>query len=837
MIATLHRPFTAAVAALVLCSTAGCLQDDDLPATPVLDELPAVTSRTEIEIGGVAEYNARVSLTAPGATDGALTATADSRTGRFAIDLPLTLGDNAVSVTATDAAGNVSEAATVTITRQAPRAETVVLTLRDVSISADDGDVVLGVDVSNAEAGVDLTQVGVTLTITEDASFAPLAVAFNRVGHADVTLSERRVAGIFTVRAEADVADVDGFAAWDEVSFAVLPGAPINADFLQIVDDGGPHLAGDPVALTYQMADAWGNDATGTATLSITINAANVSIVDDGEGAAEIDGLVHAGSYLVRGHLGGSALADDVEPLDIEPNPELAGLNLVLSSSLAVEFGTITFSASDGFGNQLDQAAVTTTFSDPSAITRNGNQLTCNRPGSFSITACVLGTICDSEFVSVQGLLDTVAPTLNVTIEAPVATTEVVRNQRVVFRVDVTDDRALSELRYVATFGDNGACVRTGGPVLFSGTTAESRSFSFSVPNCAVPLDVVNLVAQATDQAGNTRNEADATLSILDPFQLTVPVGFLTTIAAYQDRLDGPAGIAVDEAIGMFYVADGNNDRAIGVPIDRMQFELRDQTNNRVDLRNVRGAAADLAGYLFFGVDDVNGGAGTSGIIRVSPSLVDTIFVDNALPGGQSEAIQQQQFVTQLAINQVGTPALCMVITSQDHLYCYGGLDTEPAAPTRLAELEVNGLRPRGIAIDPPGDPGVSNDNDDLLYVALNRASGGSRVIRRYLFNSGRTTLTQVVGGDLSLDSVGGIGDDDLADLALGPAPERNLYLADRGNGRVLRVERVTGTVTVFIDNLNSPSGVAFDGQSLLVTDDADNVVFRIVAADPGAIF
>ena len=298
-----------------------------------------------------------------------------------------------------------------------------------------------------------------------------------------------------------------------------------------------------------------------------------------------------------------------------------------------------------------------------------------------------------------------------------------------------------------------------------------------------------------------------------------------------------PAGIAVDELSGTFYAAAGNNDRAVGVPIDRVQFELRDQGNNRIDLPNVRGAAADSAGYLFFGVDDVVGGGGTAGIIRVSPGLVDTIFVDNGLPGGQSEAIQQQVLVNQLALDETGTRAICMVITTQDHLYCYGNLDSEPAAPTRLAEVEINGLRPRGIAIDPPGDPGVTNDNDDVLLVALNRTSGGSRVVRRFLFNTGRTTLTQVVGGDISLDAIGGIGDDDLADLALGPAPERNLYLADRGNGRVLRIERTSGAVSVFVDNLNGPSGLAFDGQSLLVSDDADNVVFRIVAADPGAIF
>lgn len=825
-----HRILILAIAS----TAAACLVDDDKPGAPVLDEQPALTSRTSLEITGTAEYNATVSVSGPGGTG---TAVADARSGRFSIELPLELGDNVITAAAADAIGNVSEAATITVTRQAPRAETVQIALRNTVITADDGSVAVSIDVTNGEPGVDLTQVGVTLSILEDPSFVPLAVVFNRVGHADVLIDERREVGIYTLRAEADEADVDGNHAFDEASFGVVPGDPVNADFLQVVGPP-PFLAGDPVGLTYSMVDAFGNDATSTAPLSITVNAPNVSIVDDGEGTAEIDGLVHAGSYLVRGHLGVGSLADDIEGIDIEPNPELAGLNLVLSSSLAVEFGTITFSASDGFGNAIDEANVTTTFSDPSAITRNGNQLTFGRPGSFSITACVGGTICDTEFVSVQGLLDTVPPTLTVTIETPIGVTTVVRNQRIVIRVDVTDDRALSELRYVANFGDNGACLRSAGPVLFSGTTSESRTFSFSVPNCAIPLDVVNIVAQATDQAGNTRNQANATLSVADPFQLTVAAGFEVTIAAFEDRLVAPAGIAVDAVSGTFYAAAGGDDRAIGVPIDRVQFELRDQGNNRIDLPNVRGAAATAAGHLFFGVDDVINGAGTAGVIRVAPDLTETIFIDNARPGGQAEAIQQQVLVTQLAVDETATQALCMVITSQDHVYCYGNLDSQTATPTRLAELDINGLRPRGIAIDPPGDPGVANDNDDVLFVSLNRSTGGapSRVIRRFLFNAGRTTLTQVVGGDLSLDGLG-LQDDDLADLAVGPAPARNLYLADRGNGRVLRLERSTSAVTVFVDNLSSPAGLAFDGQTLLVSDDNDDVIFRVIPAGAGAAF
>jgi cysteine-rich repeat protein len=57
------------------------------------------------------------------------------------------------------------------------------------------------------------------------------------------------------------------------------------------------------------------------------------------------------------------------------------------------------------------------------------------------------------------------------------------------------------------------------------------------------------------------------------------------------------------------------------------------------------------------------------------------------------------------------------------------------------------------------------------------------------------------------------------ADIEVGP--DGFLYVADGGadvgSGRVFRVDPQTGTATVFIGGLNSPSGLAFDGPSVLV--------------------
>lgn len=78
----------------------------------------------------------------------------------------------------------------------------------------------------------------------------------------------------------------------------------------------------------------------------------------------------------------------------------------------------------------------------------------------------------------------------------------------------------------------------------------------------------------------------------------------------------------------------------------------------------------------------------------------------------------------------------------------------------------------------------------------------------------------------------GFVADDfELGDLVVGPAPDESLYLAHTDAGRVLKIDRRVNppVVSVIVDGLTSPRGLAFDDDGLLITDDVDNVVFRIV--------
>ena len=157
------------------------------------------------------------------------------------------------------------------------------------------------------------------------------------------------------------------------------------------------------------------------------------------------------------------------------------------------------------------------------------------------------------------------------------------------------------------------------------------------------------------------------------------------------------------------------------------------------------------------------------------------------------------------------------------------GTKLTPEKKARLAEIDLTNLSPRGIAFDAPDIAGDA----DVLFVALDE---GTHAIRPFTLSADRRTAT--AGTDISLSPLVN-GNFELGDLVVGPPPGEHLYLAHNNDGRVLKIDRSTtpATVSVFVDGLSSPSGLAFDGESLLISDDNDDVVFRIVPdpANPGA--
>lgn len=994
----------ALVASVSLCAISGCYVDDDAPAAPQLDPVRPITSLTDAAVSGVAEPFAHVVVSGGSAE---ASAEADGVTGRFAVAVPLKDGDNTLSVVAVDADSNKSEAATVSVVREPPRAEVVRLTLEDNVIDADDAALVAIIDVDNDEDEIDLT-----LSVVDYAAApAAVAVVLDAAGHARVVLDGLTLAAGGRVVAEADVADLDGVKAKDEAAFTVVPGAaaavavllsatvdgalvgptddltipagtdvdvdvtvtdahenvvtggavrldvpgagaavagntllhleragsyvvvadtglgllageatlnvepgavdhvvvsvdnavvaagtvvtataaafdafdnlvaatpptlttdapqgfgapvvvdgvatatatittagsytitadggagasasvavvvvaatPQNANFFEIDPAGLPYAAGDAVFFTYDFVDAFGN-VNDDVDVIVTVNAANVAVVDGGDGTGEIDGIVRAGTYTVRARALGTGLPDDVETLTIDPNPIDAGFNLVLSAGLIAEQGTLLFFAQDGFGNLIDVADVTVSVSDPTAATQSGNQLTFTRPGTYAVTACLVddATVCDSEFISVQGLLDTVPPSVAVaiTFPDPAQSNEVPPRGLVTFRVDSSDDRGLSEIRFVATFGTSTGTqsfctVTRTGVLLPTGTTTDSRSFSFSLPACALPLDDIRVVAQAIDQAGNSANSADHTpLQVAANFNITSP-NFIVEVAAFGDRLDQPRDVAVDVSTGQLFVSDGGSDRIIVVAPDRTQQDLRDRNGNRLNPQTPRGVALDAGNNLFIVADDV--GNGDPGVERLSANFTDTspLIDQNNISGAfpnRGDGVDVDNTAGKTAL-------LCAGVDQADRVQCFTNFT---AAPSLSINQLITGRRPIAVAFDPPS----ATNPTDVLWVALN---AGGVALRPFTFNAARTTLT--AGTDLNLSAVFQAGD--VGDVVV--AASGNLIVSNQRTGVVFRVTRA-GVINEIARGFQTPRGLAFDGNSLLVVAEGDDAVFR-VSPDPQA--
>lgn len=991
---------------IVAASVGGCFVDDDAPGAPVLDDVRTVTSLDTVHIAGSAEPLAHVTLTGG---DGDFAADADGVTGRFAADVALKDGDNAIAVVANDADGNASEATTVTVKHEPARAEVVRVALEDSVVDADVAALVAVVDIDNNESEIDLSTLGVTITIADYAgAFTALPVTVDAAGHARVILAGLTVKGTGRVVAEADVADLDGVKAKDEAAFTIVAGAPAtvdvtlatdaiaaanaisvvagtdvdvavvvkdqhanlieggtialdvpgggvdvagnrlvgvetagvftvvantgtgllsgtatltvtaaapdhvdlaldaslveagtvvvaeaaafdafgnlvsdvvptitstapqsfgaatnnngvvtapvtvtaagsyivtataagaafataaldvvaatpaNANFFEIDAAGLPYAAGDAVFFNYELTDAFGNVNSAVPVL-VTVNAPNVAIVDGGNGTGEIDGIVRSGTYTVRARAIGTGLPDDVETLTIDPNPEDAGFNLLLSAGLIAEQGTLLFFATDGFGNNIDAADVAVTISDPTAATQTGNRLVFTKPGTFGITACLVAdsSICDTEFLSVQGLLDTVPPSVavSITFPDPAQSSVVPTRGLVTFSVDSTDDRGLSEIRFVATFGTSAGTqsfcsVTRTGVLLASGTLQDSRTFSFQLPTCALPLDDIRIVAQAIDQAGNSSNSSDHTpLTVASTFNLTSP-GFIVEVAAFNGNLDGIRDVAVDAATGQLFLANFNNDRISVVAPDRTQQDLRDSNGNRLNPAAPRGVALDANNALFIVADDA--GNGRPGIERLDANFIDTApLIDsatttNAFPNrGEDLDIDQSVGLTGL---------MCAAVDQVDRVQCFTNFDATPAL---TVNQQITGRRPIALEFDPPSATSAT----DRLWVALNN---GGVAVRPFDFNATRTTLT--AGTDLSLAAQFQNGD--VGDLVV--APSGNLIITNARTGVIVRVDRNSGALTEVARGFQNPRGLAFDGDVLYVVDSGDAAVFRI-SPDPAA--
>jgi hypothetical protein len=610
-------------------------------------------------------------------------------------------------------------------------------------------------------------------------------------------------------------------------NFVVSPATPAAFTF-NIDTTSAPFLAGDTVPFTYTVTDFFGND-TGTPVI-VSVSAPSVVITNDGIGAGEILGLVHAMTYTVRARAVGT-LFSDTETVTINPNPG-DGFNLVLSSALVVEDSRLLAFVYDAFGNSIDLAGVTFTV-DGAPINANsvqvsmaGNQITFGLPGTYSITATLTSnpTLHDTELVSVQGVIDTLPPTAAMEVIFPSGTTTVAINGRIEVSIVFDDNRALGEGMVYAQFGDVMACTAQSPTLVLSGFSVPNTQpvvTTVRVPGCAFPLDRITLVAKVTDQAGNIGYSSALTNYTVyaDPASnvtaSTAPA-YVASLAARNGNLgNGVTDVAVDMNSGALYVSESGNNRVRVYFPDRSNISLADSQGQRYNFNTAEGVTVTSASELLIG------DFGTKDVYVVPPTLplrdagtgAPTSIVVSALNGPSR-------------LNYEGTasmPLACVARASaQNDARCYSA----PAVVSATLELTVT--LPAGTtaqAIDawvaaPGATTGVlwlmSQDCRIYTYPLDYSALAGAPVT---IDNATAVSVGQLPGGGTCLD--------------LAALPSGDAAVANNGTGEIWRVAGTAGAVasaTLIADSFQDLQGLDYGGFTLFALDGGWQSIYAIQA-------
>ena len=293
----------------------------------------------------------------------------------------------------------------------------------------------------------------------------------------------------------------------------------------------------------------------------------------------------------------------------------------------------------------------------------------------------------------------------------------------------------------------------------------------------------------------------------LGSFPLAVDAQIITTVAgtgtagysgngglATSAQMDGITSVVVDAA-GNLYISDYYNN-----------------VIRRVDA--VTGIMTTIAGNTVAGYSG-DGGLATSAELNRPAGLVldglgNLYFADSA-----NSVVRKINLTTGIITTLVGTGV--------------GGY-TGDGGPATSAQLYF----PADVTLDPAGN----------LYIA----DGGNDVVRRV------DRITGIITTFAGTGTVGFSGDGGLATGAQLGGPDAlkfdaagNLYIADTGNYRIRRIDRVTGVITTVVGNgivgytgdggpatsasFNYPGAVVFDSAgNMFITDEVNSVIRRVDA-------
>ncbi len=583
----MNRRILFALAALTFF---GCNQKDTTPPPPPnVDPPTSPTGDAKVWLTGSAEYASTVKLSGP---SGDQQTTADQFTARFRFQVDLKPSTtNTLSLTATDAAGNVSGATTVSIDSQPPHAVKLVLTPRQREVRAGEQ---VALDVTMLDQyGRDFADPGVVFEVTP--ALAPMVnVGGTMKPQGVLPQSQQFVAydlsgvaasgGAFTLKATSGTAS-----AVAQVTVRAAPAVKFSKLSFSPTGTTATVAAGTDVQYLYEVQDAYGNVTTGP--VQVFTNAPGAILLDDGiTGSGTVARLVSAGSYALSFYIAGAGLKGSLQ-LNVGVAPA-AVIDVIASTTLLGPATDMQVFARvrDAFGNSILCSAATQADVTFTAKSATGTLVTATSAACFNgafqatyrftaegtygidaeykaLTPPVKGTV----FVTVLSF-DNTPPTVDIpqaqvrrngqpcAFSGTPATCTVQPGDFIEFTVVANDNKSLSEVAYTAFFstaGGTGTLRARNVLIPANAALPYNQYFAFSVPNTNFFEDV-NLSALAIDAAGNRATSTQLVLRV----NFGTFGGRIATLVARDlggNVINGPEGLAVAANGDLFIANTGNN--------------------------------------------------------------------------------------------------------------------------------------------------------------------------------------------------------------------------------------------------------------------------------------
>ncbi len=390
--------------------------------------------------------------------------------------------------------------------------------------------------------------------------------------------------------------------------------------------------------------------------------------------------------------------------------------------------------------------------------------------------------------------------------------------------------------------------------------TGNNRIVEFSAGGTASVVNIGSPGGMSLNYPENIAADSKGNIYVTDNANnrvVEVPAGGAATVVnigtVAGTGISDPTGIAVDSA-GNLYIADEGNYRIVkvdsagtptvvstgtlsiepqGIATDSAgNIYIADSGSSRV----VEVTAAGAAEVLTIVLPPNSLGCPGTGLCEpfgVATDQMGDIFVsDNGYGNVVKVTTAGSQALGQAAVGSAGTPVVVSFTIDG-----YGGDSYTPAFQMNLGkEATVGSVTCTGgpapeICSAPvtfkPAYPGLREDAVNVL----DPTSGNTLLGETLVYGTGTGPQAAFAPGTVSAVNLGS-----LTVMPQGTAvdPAGNLYIADTGNSRVVRVS-ATGTASV-VDTgtltLGSPQGVAVDGAgTLYVADTGNNRVVKVTAA------